>query len=552
MPIEGATNATYTTPPATVADNGSNFTVVVSNPGRSVTSSVAQLTVNPATDVLTYHNDIQRTGQNLTESILTTKNVNAEQFGKLGIYEVVGNVDAQPLYASNVAIPNQGTHNLLIVATEGDLVYAIDPDSGASIWQVSVLEGYETPSDDPGIPRFPEIGVDGTPVIDRSIGSNGAIYLVASSKDASGNYHQRLHALDLALGTELFGGPIEIQATYPGTGDNSDGTNVIFDPMQYRERCALLLLNGVIYTSWASHYDTRPFTGWVIGYDETTLAQTSVINVTPNSSEGAIWMSAAGLAADQSGNIYFLDANGGFDSTLDSNGFPSAGDYGNAFMKLSTTGKHLAVADYFEMKNGTEESDTDLDLGSGGVLVLPDLTDGSGHTVHLAVGAGKDQNLYVVNRDNLGKFNADTNNIYQELDIALPGGIWAAPAYFNNKVFYGPTAGAILAFTITKAKLSTSTSVQPAPSFGYPGSTPSISANGTNEGIVWAVQNSTPAVLHAYDTETLNEVYNSDQASGGRDQFGKVSKFATPAIVNGKVFVGVPNGVVVFGLLPTN
>ena len=224
------------------------------------------------------------------------------------------------------------------------------------------------------------------------------------SKDGSGNYHQRLHALDLALGTELFGGPVDIQATYPGTGDNSDGTNVIFDPGQYKERAALLLLNGVIYTGWASHCDIRPYTGWIMGYSESTLAQTSVLNVTPNGNEGAIWMSGAGLAADSSGNIYFLDANGDFDTTLNASGFPSDGDYGNAFMKLSTSGG-LAVADYFEMDNEASENGSDTDLGSGGAMVLPDLSDGAGHTMHLAVGAGKDTNLYVVNRDSMGKFS---------------------------------------------------------------------------------------------------------------------------------------------------
>ncbi len=325
---------------------------------------------------------------------------------------------------------------------------------------------------------------------------------------------------------------------------------MVFDPGQYKERSALLLLNGVIYTGWASHCDARPYTGWIMGYSETTLAQTSVLNVTPNGNEGAIWMAGAGLAADSSGNIYFLDANGDFDTNLNASGFPSDGDYGNAFMKLSTSGNQLAVADYFEMDNGVAESDSDIDLGSGGTIVLPDLSDGSGNTWHLAVGAGKDSNLYLVNRDSMGKFSSNNSNLYQELAGALPGGVWAMPAYFNNTIYYGSVGSPIQAFTITNAMLSATATAQTANSFGYPGATPSVSANGTSNGIVWAVENSNPAVLHAYSAVNLTELYNSNQASGNRDQFGAGNKFITPMIVNGKVFVGTPNGVAVFGLLP--
>jgi hypothetical protein len=551
--LAGATSASYATPATTTADSGSQYSVVVSNTIGTTTSNAATLTVNTMaaiTDVLTYHNDIARTGQNLTEGILTTSNVNSSTFGKLGFYPADGLVDAEPLYASNVAVPSNGTHNVLIVPTEHDSVYAFDADSGATIWQVSMLKTGETTSDDRNCGQVtPEIGVTSTPVIDRTSGPNGAAYVVAMSKDASGDYHQRLHALDLALGTELFGGPVDIQATYPGTGDNSNGTSVAFDPGQYEERSALLLLNGVIYTGWASHCDIRPYTGWIMGYSESTLAQTTVLNVTPNGNEGAIWMAGAGFAADNSGNIYFLDANGDFDANLNASGFPSDGDYGNAFMKLSTS-SGLAVADYFEMDNGAAESDTDTDLGSGGTIVLPDLSDGSGNTWHLAVGAGKDSNLYLVNRDSMGKFNANSNNVYQELAGALPGGVWAMPAYINNTVYYGSVGNPIQAFAITNAKLSSNSTAQTATSFGYPGATPSISANGSSNGIVWAVENTTPAVLHAYNATNLIELYNSNQASGGRDQFGAGNKFITPMIVNGKVFVGTPNGVAVFGLLP--
>jgi len=522
--------------------------------GNTATAPSAPVAPTPppgaAVDVLTWHNDLARTGQNLQETTLTTANVNSTSFGKIGFYAVDGRVDAQPLYASNETVPGNGSHNVLIVPTEHDSVYAFDADTGAVLWQTTMLKTGEQSSDPRNCGQVsPEIGVTSTPVINRSGGPNGAVYVVAMSKDGSGNYHQRLHALDLALGTELFAGPVDIQATYPGTGDNSNGTNVVFDPSQYKERAALLLLNGVVYLGWASHCDNRPYTGWIMGYNASTLAQATVLNLTPNGNEGAIWMAGAGLAADSLGNIYFLDANGDFDSTLNASGFPSQGDFGNAFLKLSTS-NGLAVADYFEMDNEQSENSTDTDLGSGGAMVLPDLNDGAGNTLHLAVGAGKDTNLYVVNRDSMGKFSANNSSIYQELPGALSGGVWAAPAYFNNTVYYGAVGNFIMAFSITNAQLSSSPTVQTSNSFAYPGATPSISANGAANAILWAVENSSAAVLHAYNATSLQELYNSNQASNGRDQFGAGNKFMTPTIVNGKVFVGTPNGVAVFGLLP--
>jgi hypothetical protein len=550
-PIPGATFASYTIPPASTFDNGASYSVIVSNPAGSVASEAATLAVRSPgpTDVLTYHNDVARTGQNLTETSLTASNVNSANFGKLGQYYVDGIVDAEPLYASNVILPGKSKHNLLIISTEHDSLYTFDTDSGAVIWTASMLKAGETSSDDRncGSPS-PEIGVTSTPVIDRASGPNGAIYLVAMSKSEDGAYHQRLHAVDLALGTELFGGPVDIQGTYPGTGDNANGTSVVFDPAQYTERSGLLLLNGVVYTAWASHCDVRPYTGWIMGYSESTLKQATVLNVTPNGFSGGIWMAGAGLAADNSGNIYFADGNGAFDSALDSSGFPVLGDYGNAFMKLSTSGG-LAVADYFEIQNEATENDTDTDLGSGGAMLLPDLRNTSGEIVHLAVGAGKDTNLYVVNRDSMGKFNNEKSSIYQKLVGVLPGGVWATPAYFNNTIYYGSAGSPLRAFTITNAMLSASPAAQTANSFMFPGGIPSISANGTSNGIVWAVELAGSSVLHAYDPTNLNELYNSNQASGYRDQFGRGTHFNVPTIANGKVFVATTNGVAVFGLL---
>jgi hypothetical protein len=503
------------------------------------------------TNVTTYHNDNARSGQNLSETILTLSNVSSSTFGKLFVISVDGKVDAQPLYLAQVNIPNQGIHNVLYVATEHGSVYGVDADSGTMLWRVSMLAAGETTSDDHGCSQVtPEIGVTSTPVIDPKAGPHGTIYVVAMSKDGSGNYHQRLHALDVTAGAEEFGGPHSIQASFPGTGDNSSGGNVIFAPGQYEERAGLLLLNGVVYTGWTSHCDARPYTGWIMGFDQSTLAQVSVLNVTPNGNEGSVWMSGAGLAADATGNIFLLDANGSFDSTLDAKGFPSQGDFGNAFLKISTVNQKLAIADYFEMFNQGAENGSDEDLGSGGALVLPDLTDGSGQTRHLAVGAGKDSNIYVVDRDAMGKFNPSKNNVYQELQGALSGSVFSMPAYFNNTVYYGAVGDSIKAFAINNAMLAGAPASQTGNAFGYPGATPSISANGTSNAILWAAENGGAAVLHAYDATNLShELYNSNQASGGRDQFGAGNKFITPMITNGKVYVGTTNGIGVFGLL---
>ena len=539
------------------------FAVEFISCGGGVTSTTTPPPMNPppptppppgatsSVDVTTYHNDNARTGQNLSETILTTANVNSTNFGKLFSLTVDGKVDAEPLYLSNLAIAG-GTHNVLYVATEHGTVYAFDADTmGAPLWQVSMLQSGETTSEAVhGCGQItPEIGVTSTPVIDRNAGPHGTVYVVAMSKSGS-TYHQRLHALDASTGAEEFGGPREIQASFAGSGDNSSGGMVAFDPQQYAERAGLLLLNGVIYTAWTSHCDVRPYTGWIISFDEGTLARVSVLNVTPNGNEGAIWMAGAGPAADASGNIFVLDGNGVFDNTLNASGFPMQGDYGNAFLKFSTTNKQLAVADYFEMSNQVQENGSDADLGSGGAMLLPDVTDNAGKTWHLAVGAGKDSNIYVVDRDNMGKFSASANNIHQQLSGVLAGGIWSMPAYFHNTVYYGPVGNNIKAFSISNALLSGSPSSQTGNTFPYPGATPSVSANGTSNGILWAIENAGTAVLHAYDaTDLTKELYNSNQAAAGRDHFGAGNKFITPMIVNGKVYVGTTNGVGVFGLL---
>ncbi|MDP9337362.1 MAG: pyrrolo-quinoline quinone [Acidobacteriota bacterium] len=551
--ISGATSSAYTTPATTSADNNTQFSARVSNSAGSVTSNSATLTVISASvgvDVTTYHNDNSRTGQNLKETALTQSNVNSNTFGLRKIVTLDGKVDAQPLFLSGVPIAGQGTHNVVYAATEHDSVYALDAVTGAVLWQVSTLANGETTSDTHGCGQVsPQIGITSTPVIDRSRGPNGAIYVVAMSKNSNGSYFQRLYALDITSGAQLFGGPHTITASYPGAGDDSSGGVVMFNPGQYKERAGLLLMGGKIYTTWASHCDFRPYTGWLMSFDASTLAAVSVLNLTPNGEGGALWMSGAAPAADSSGNIYVLDGNGTLDTTLNSSGFPSKGNYGNCFCKISTS-SGLKVADYFAMSNTVSESSADTDLGSGAALVLPDLSDGAGGALHLALGAGKDGNIYVVNRDNMGKFDPNANHIYLQLTGAIAGA-WSMAAYYNNAIYYSASNDVLKAFTISNGKLSGSPASRAPNTLGYPGATPSISANGTSDGIVWTVGNSSPAVLNAYDAANVSrQLYNSNQATNGRDQFGGGNKYMTPTIAEGRVYIGTPSGIAIFGLLP--
>lgn len=511
------------------------------------------LALRPAGAVLTHHNDNARTGQNLAETTLAPVNVNVNTFGQIGKLAVTGPVDAEPLYVPQLTI-NGVPHNVVFVATEHGFLYAFDADTlGPPLWLASLIPATEKPSDDHNCAQVtPEIGITATPVIDLGYGPHGAIFVVAMSKDATGHYHHRLHALDLVTHAELSGGPVEIQASYP----NLKGATR-FDPAQYEARSALLLVNGAIYIGWASHCDVEPYTGWITGYSESTLRQTGVLNLTPNGQAGAIWMSGGGMAADAAGNIFVLDGNGTFDPAMNADGMPASGDFGNAFLRLAADGNRLRVADYFAAHTTLVNVEQDRDLGSGGVLLLPDLKDDSGKTRHLAVGAGKADFdtgraiIYVVDRDAMGKFHPDTDRaVYQHIEEALGGrdGVFALPAFFNNTVYYGSQGDFLKAFPVAHAKLAEHSASRSRTRFTYPGTTPSVSANGASNGIVWAVEASTPGVLHAYDAANLAvELYNSNQA-GGRDQFVE-NKFITPMIAGGKVFIGTPDSVAVFGLL---
>jgi hypothetical protein len=521
-----------------------------------------------ATDVLTFHNNPARTGLNDHETTLTPANVNQDTFGLLFNLPVDGKVDAQPLYVSSVPIRGVGRKNIVVVATEHDSVYTFDADSGgAPYWHVSLLVGNEVPSDNRGCDQVtPEIGITATPVIIRESGNPGTVYLVAMSKSTEKKttvYHQRLHALSLTDGSEMTGSPVEVEASFLGKGPgNNGGRHVIFNPANYKERAALLLHNNIVYTAWASHCDIAPYTGWIIGYHVHSLARVRVLDVDPNGepespflpdgSGNSFWGSGAGLSVDNNGYLYGLTANGPFGEPSP-NGFPKNGDYGDTFLKLSS--QNFNVVDYFTPYDQAQEAATDTDLGSGGTLILPNMTTASGEMVHLAVGAGKDGNIYVVDRNRMGKINlktSDNSNIYQEVQNALGGAIFGSPAYFNGYLFYGAVNATLKRFTFHDGLLSTSATSATTNSFGYPGTTPSISSAGTDSGIVWAYENASSgnAVLHAYNAVDLTqEIYNSTQAANNRDTFGAGNEFIVPTICNGRVFVASTNSVGVFGLL---
>lgn len=498
-----------------------------------------------STDVVTYHYDNQRSGENLKETTLNPGNVNSATFGKVGEFAVDGQIDGQTLFLSQLGIPGQGNKDVLYLATENDTVYAVDAQSigGSSatiLWKTSVLPGGESPGTSLPCGNIRPNGITATPVIDRA---RNAIYVEAMSQNPAGNIVHRLHALDLTNGSELFGGPTTITASFPGTGGNSSGGVVTFLPPVHHERAALLEAGSTIYTAWAGLFgDCGAYSAWVIAYDAGTLKQTGAIDLVPNNSGGGMWMGGGGPAADAAGNVYVISGNGFADT-------PGANhSYGNSFVRLSTSGG-LTVGDYFTPYNTSAEDSADEDFGSAGPLLLPDLTDAGGIVRHLAVGAGKDGNLYVLNRDNLGQFNSTKNNIYQPAIQLSTGENHSSPVFFNNTVYICPTNNALKAFPVSQALLGTLPSSESAHLFGSNGAVPSISANGASQGIVWTLDWEA-GVLFAYDARDLTkELYDSNQAAANRDHFSAVGgHFITPMVANGRVYVGTATSVAVFGL----
>jgi hypothetical protein len=509
-------------------------------------------------NVLTYHNDFARTGQNTNETTLTTALVNSSTFGKLFSYAVDGHVYAQPLYISGLAIPGKGTHNVVFVVTQHNGVYAFDADGGGLLWQVSMGPSSLMPNNDfgnrygPYHDIVPEVGITSTPVIDLT---SGTMYLDAFTHEGP-SYLHRVHALDIATGAERPFSPVVVNVSVPGNGVGSSAGRVPLTPTQHLQRPALTLAGGILYIAYSGYADTNPYHGWVVGFDPATLQQLTnhIFNTTPNSTtaaygpnagEGGIWMAGNGLAVDAATNLYFMVGNGVFNATN-----AGATEYGDCFVKLSTAGG-LSVADWFAPFNQGTLANNDTDLGSGGSVLLPDSVGSVAHP-RLIVGAGKEGKLYLLDRDNLGHFNAGSDSqIVQSVPGAV-GGVFSTPAYFNQRLYFQGSGDVMKAFAITNGTLSTTPISRSSTSFGFPGATPSVSANGTNNAIVWILQSDAaasggPAVLRAFNAYNLtNALYNSSQA-GIRDRCAGAVKTAVPTIANGKVYVGGQFALTVFG-----
>jgi hypothetical protein len=519
-------------------------------------SAVAQV------NVLTYHNNNSRTGENLQETILNPSNVKSRSFGKLFSYQVDGYVYAQPLYVSALNIPGQGTINVVFVATQHNSVYAFDADRNTNInsgllWQVNLGPSVSTPSTDFGN-RFgafddivPEVGITSTPVIDLS---SGTIYVDAFTYEGQSYFH-KLHALDIRTGAKRSFSPVVVSASISGRGTGSINRVLQFQAKQQIQRAALTLAGGILYVAFASYADTDPYHGWIIGYNPRTFQQLPnyVFCSTPNSTDeafgdnaggGGIWMSGCGLSVDANNNLYFATGDGAFNANT------GGTEIANSFVKLSTASR-LSVADYFTPWNQEFLASNNLDLGSGGIMLLPDQP---GRYPRLMIGAGKSGLVYLMNRDMMttgnNHFNANGEVDFVLQTVSLQGGAFSTPAYFNGTIYYAGSRDVLTSLSLSEGVLPTVPNSLGPRVFGFPGATPSVSANGSANGIIWAIQRGSPAVLAAYNATNLSrEIYNSAQA-GSRDKLTDGVKFAVPTVANGKVYVGSQYALSVFGLLP--
>jgi hypothetical protein len=522
-----------------VADQSKSATAIV---------NVGTASAQHYTGVLSYHNDASITGQHLSETVLTPQNVNASQFGKLYSYPLDDQSFTQPLYVANVPFPGAGQHNAVYVCTASNSVYAFDADgkTSAPLWHKNLMPAGASPIDGTttgygGGPILPNVGITGTPVID---GSTGTLYVVAATQESSGVVH-RLHALDITTGNEKFGGPVVIQASVPGTGSGSVNGQIAFDAQFELQRNALTLVNGVVYMAWGSYDDYGPYHGWVMGYDASTLAQVIVWNSTPNGHQGGIWAAGASFSTDSSGNIYVVTGNG------TSDGFSGGKDWGDTVLKLKPNGNTFSVVDYFTPFDQSNLMANNLDLGSSGFTLL---LNQSGPIANLGVSAGKSGKIYLLNLNNLGGFRAGNDN---QIVQSIPGALgtqtddndFSTATYWQGNLYYTGNKDVIKQFKLSGGLLSNSPVAQGNYVYGYPGANMSVSSNGANDGILWAIEPGGVNVLHAYDaTNVGKELYNSNQAPG-RDQFGVAVRFTVPTVINGKVYVAGGSQLAIFGPL---
>lgn len=504
----------------------------------------------PATardDVLTYHDNAARTGLQPNETILTPANVNPSSFGRLFADQVDGFISAQPLYVAGVQIPGKGRRNVVYVATENDSVYAFNADRpGPPLWHDRLLDG-GTPVTSAEVncgQIVPRMGITGTPVIDLSTGTLYVVATIRRKEAGKGVYEQMLHALDIGTGAEKFGGPVAISASVPGTGAGSVNGKVSFDPALYVNRAGLALSGGVVYIGFSSHCDLGNYHGWLFAYNARGLTRRAVFNVTPNGSQGAIWETGDAPAIDSRGDVYVLTGNGTFDAA-------SGGkDYGDSFLKLSLNGSRLRPIDFFTPYDQKMLDAQDLDVGSGGAVLLPKQP---GLNKRLIVGEGKNAVLYVVNRNHMGGFNPKGNpQIVQEISGKLKAN-FSTPAFWNGNLYLGPLNQPLQDFRLKNGRFSPTPPCETPNPFIYPGTTPAVSSDRNKNAIVWALEDSgylsgKPTILYAYDAKDIStELYSSAHDSSGENADPAV-KFTTPTIAHGRVYFGTEDHLDVYGL----
>jgi hypothetical protein len=503
-------------------------------------AALAPSSAHGQASVLMHHNDVARTGQNLNETLLTPANVNVNTFGKLFNQKVDGSIVGQSLYLPNVQLPNGTLHNVVFVTTQHDSVYAFDADNNlgsnaAPLWTVNYPKSVPDNADNfgCGTPGYTEIGIMGTPVIDPT---TDTLYLVSKTIE-QGSYFFRLHALDVTSGAEKFGGPTVIAATV----QTAQGP-IVFTASVQLQRPALLLQKGSLYIGFGSNgCDVYDYNGWLFAYSASTLQQQNVFIVAPQGKGGSLWGAGGGPAVDGEGFIYFSTANGTFDFSL------GGSDFGDSMLKMNTVQNGFNVVDYFTPYDQATLDANDLDLGSGSLVVLPDQT---GNHKHELVGGGKEGTLYLVDRDAMGEFNMATNMVVQQF-VAVTPSIKTTPAYWNGNVYLSGQKDFIKMFSLSGGLLSNQPTSQTTMMFNDRGPSISVSANGSNNGILWAVLHGTP-IMYAFDATNLtNELYDTTQALHVRDKIVSTSRFVVPTVVNGKVFVGGLTQLNVFGLLPS-
>ncbi|HEY8076736.1 MAG TPA: hypothetical protein VIF62_21570 [Labilithrix sp.] len=507
----------------------------------------ANETPAPAVDVLVHRYDLGHSGVQSKETILGPQTVASTAFGLRATFPVDGSVYAQPLVVSNVTLGGQ-LRDILLVATQHDSIYAFDASGKepAPLWQTTLLGDGETtvPTTDVGTGNIvPEIGVTGTPVVDRS---RNVMYVVAKSKRPDPNdddaYVQRLHMLDLQTGLDVVP-PVEISGAVTGTAPDAENGRVAFEPLRANQRAALVLGGGRVWIAWASHGDIDPYHGWIFAYDATDITKPPLVwATTPDGAAGGVWHAGGGVSIDDAGDVFLASGNGTFDAQTGGRNF------GEAAVRLRVSGDAITVVDWFSPHDNDALSAVDSDFGT----ISPILVDRGGKK--LAITGSKEGSIYVLNRDDLGGYQADTDRIVQRAALGVKP-LLANPAFFDGMLYVGVAGTGVFAYamqddgTFDVAPRSMSKTCLMCWSYG---GSPVVSANGTDGAVVWALdvtgwKTNKPAVLHAWDARDLShQLYQSDLVA--KNDAPLAVKFTTPTVSGGRVYVGGVNGVALYGV----